>query len=85
MVLAQGALASKIGALENSGKTLYLVDDLVSELDEAHRKRVCDFLLETGQQVLLTGVEAKPLLAACDNQHGRLFHVKHGELEVREY
>jgi DNA replication and repair protein RecF len=85
MVLAQGALASKIGALENAGETLYLVDDLVSELDEGHRKRVCDFLLETGQQVLLTGVEVKPLLAACNNQHGRLFHVKHGELEVQEY
>jgi len=85
MVLAQGALASNMGALENAGTTMYLVDDLVSELDEAHRKRVCDFLLETGQQVLVTGVEVKPLLAACNNQHGRLFHVKHGELEVQEY
>ena len=84
MVLAQGALASKIGRLVGSGATLYLVDDLASELDDEHRHRVCKFLLETGQQVLLTGVEEKSLLSACDNRYGRLFHVKHGQVEVRE-
>jgi DNA replication and repair protein RecF len=85
MVLAQGALASEIGRLAGNGATLYLVDDLASELDEAHRQRVCNFLLETGQQVLLTGVEKKQLLSACNNQYSRLFHVKHGQVEVQEY
>jgi len=85
MVLAQGALAAEIGKAGGSGGTLYLVDDLASELDAQHRKRVCKFLLETGQQVLLTGVDEKTLLAACDNQYGRLFHVKHGQVEVQEY
>ena len=85
MVLAQGALANEIGRLAGNGATLYLVDDLASELDESHRRRVCNLLLETGQQVLLTGVEKKPLLSACNNQYGRLFHVKHGQVEVQEY
>ena len=85
MLLAQGALASEIGRSHGTGRALYLVDDLASELDEKHRSRVCRFLLETGEQVLLTGVELKPLLAACNNQYGRLFHVKQGRLEVREY
>jgi DNA replication and repair protein RecF len=85
MILAQGALASDTGTSEGGGGTLYLVDDLASEFDEKHRRRVCKFLLETGQQVLLTGVEEKPLLAACENQYGRLFHVKHGEVEVQEH
>ena len=85
MVLAQGALASEIGRVVGNGATLYLVDDLASELDDEHRRRVCKFLLGTGQQVLLTGVEEKPLLSACNNQYGRLFHVKHGQVEVREY
>ena len=84
MVLAQGALASKISRLVGSGATLYLVDDLASELDDQHRHRVCKFLLETGQQVLLTGVDEKSLLSACNNRYGRLFHVKHGQVEVRE-
>ena len=85
MVLAQGALASEIGRMVGSGATLYLVDDLASELDDEHRRRVCEFLLQTGQQVLLTGVEEKPLLSACNNQYGRLFHVKHGQVDVQEY
>ena len=85
MLLAQGALASEISRSHGTGRTLYLVDDLASELDEKHRSRVCQFLLETGQQVLLTGVERKPLLAACNNQYGRLFHVKQGHVEVQEY
>jgi DNA replication and repair protein RecF len=71
--------------LDGSSTTLYLVDDLASELDEKHRTRVCQFLLGTGQQVLLTGVEVEPLLSACDNQYGRLFHVKQGRVEVQEY
>ena len=85
MILAQGALASDTGASEGAGRTLYLVDDLASEFDKEHRRRVCKFLVETGQQVLLTGVEKRPLLAACKNQYGRLFHVKHGEVEVQEH
>ena len=85
MVLAQGALALELGRLDGSGATLYLIDDLASELDAEHRRRVCNFLLKTGQQVLLTGIEKSPLLAACSNQYGRLFHVKHGQVEVQEY
>ena len=85
MLLAQGALASEISGSHGARTTLYLVDDLASELDEKHRTKVCQLLLETGQQVLLTGVEVKPLLAACDNQYGRLFHVKQGRVEVQEY
>lgn len=85
MILAQGALASGPGSTESSGGTLYLVDDLASEFDEEHRRRVCQFLIETGQQVLLTGVEQRSLLTACENKYGRLFHVKHGEVEVQEH
>tara|TARA_B110000503_G_scaffold76136_1_gene117524 strand:- start:30 stop:1160 length:1131 start_codon:yes stop_codon:yes gene_type:complete len=85
MILAQGSLARENGITEGGRGTLYLVDDLASELDAEHRRRVCEFLVETGQQVLLTGVEEKPLLAACNNQYGRLFHVKHGEVQVQEH
>jgi DNA replication and repair protein RecF len=85
MILAQGALASDTGTSEGGRGTLYLVDDLASEFDEEHRRRVCQFLVATGQQVLLTGVEQRSLLAACENKYGRLFHVKHGEVEVQEH
>ncbi len=85
MILAQGAVATEHDASTRSRGTLYLVDDLASEFDEEHRRRVCQFLVKTGQQVLLTGVEQRSLLAACENKYGRLFHVKHGEIDVQEY
>ncbi len=91
MVLSQGVLAQGISKKNNPGKpgknlgdsgqeTLYLVDDLASEFDEAHRERVCQFLLATGQQILLTGVELDPLKDACGNQFEGMFHVKHGQV-----
>jgi DNA replication and repair protein RecF len=85
MILAQGALARDTGTSDSGRGTLYLVDDLASEFDEEHRRRVCQFLVETGQQVLITGVEQRSLLAACEDKYGRLFHVKHGEIELQEH
>ena len=85
MILAQGALASYTDTSDGGRGTLYLVDDLASEFDKEHRQRVCQFLVETGQQVLITGVEQRSLLAACKDKYGRLFHVKHGEIELQEH
>lgn len=79
MVLSQGALASSRDQLD----TLYLVDDLASEFDPEHRRRVCRFLAGTSNQVFLTGVEKDTLLSSCDGVYSGLFHVKHGNVEVR--
>jgi len=77
MVLAQGALT-------DNQDTLYLIDDLASELDAEHRLRVGRFLADTGNQVLLTGVERGRLEASCDGRHKGMFHVKQGQVEVQE-
>lgn len=87
MVLSQGVFAQKAG--QPSGpvtgqETLYLVDDLASEFDEEHRKRVCHFLQNTGQQILLTGVEPEALVAACGGQYEGMFHVKHGHVNQEQ-
>ena len=67
--------------LQEKTETLYLIDDLASEFDEAHRQRVCEFLLGTGQQILLTGVESEPLVEACSSRPVEgMFHVKHGQI-----
>ena len=84
MVLSQGVLTRGAGGGVQGPDTLYLVDDLVSEFDEDHRRRVCQFLLNTGQQVLLTGIEAGPLMDACGGGHERMFHVKQGDIQVQE-
>lgn len=80
MTLAQGELASN----QEEGEAIYLIDDLAAEFDREHRERVCRYLAETGQQIVLTGVEKQDLLVACNGNYQRLFHVKHGEVVVQE-
>ncbi len=81
MVLSQGVLSQQVQTDTGRRETLYLVDDLASEFDEAHRKRVCEFLATTGQQILMTGVESEPLVEACSSKPIEgMFHVKHGQI-----
>ena len=91
MVLAQGTLISGPARGKNfetgarPGKILYLVDDVASEFDEEHRRRVFGFLSATGQQAIITGTDRHLMLSASQHSGGRLFHVKHGEVKVQEY
>jgi DNA replication and repair protein RecF len=83
MILAQGRLLTE----QEQQDTLYLVDDLASEFDEEHRRRVCRLLVGTTNQaknqVMMTGVDRDSLVGACEEQYECMFHVKHGEVEVR--
>ncbi len=89
MILAQGEYTRRLGADSGSdfefGELLYLIDDLPSELDGHHRRRVCEYLAATGQQVLLTGVDKSALLDAVGELEHRMFHVKQGDIEVQEH
>lgn len=56
-------------------------DDLASELDRDHQGRVLRRLQACGAQVLITGTEASPELAAAAPHPGR-FHVEHGSVST---
>ena len=51
------------------------LDDLASELDEAHQAAVITQLVESGAQVLVTGTNLPEPL--CELPH-RMFHVEQG-------
>ena len=53
------------------------LDDLASELDRAHQRRVLDLLRASGAQVLITGTEAPPALVDSGDPFVG-FHVEHG-------
>lgn len=53
------------------------LDDLGSELDRHHQQRVLEVLAHTGAQVLVTGTEPPPALAAMPLPVA-MFHVEHG-------
>jgi DNA replication and repair protein RecF len=53
------------------------LDDLASELDQAHQLRLVETLLATGAQVFITGT-AMP--EAATGKEAAMFHVEHGEV-----
>jgi len=75
--LAQGGLLR-----ERTGRDCtYLIDDLPSELDEKHGRRVCALLDEIGAQVLVTCIDTGSTAWWPDSgkpEERSMFHVEHG-------
>ena len=53
-----------------------LLDDLASELDQPHQRRLLSYLRDSGAQVFVTGTDAPVALQGV--QEVRTFHVEHG-------
>ena len=81
LYLSQGQFLT---SLVGSEELLYLVDDLASELDSDHRKKVCKALLASGGQVVATGIELDQLLDCWGGVPTKLFHVERGDIRVME-
>jgi DNA replication and repair protein RecF len=81
LYLTQGKISSGVGGVSD---LLYLVDDMAAELDLVHRKKVCGALLESGCQVIATGIERDQLLNCWGGFPTKLFHVEHGNISVME-
>lgn len=56
------------------------LDDLASELDRTHQRRVLQHLVAGGAQVVVTGTETLPALAELGAPVAR-FHVEHNRIE----
>ena len=72
-VLAQ----AKLDARHRGEWPIVCLDDLASELDQAHQAAVVGSLRETSAQVLITGTELPQVL---EHVPVRLFHVEQGKL-----
>ena len=55
------------------------MDDLASELDRAHQRRILERLLASGAQVLVTGTEIPQALRELGAEVS-VFHVEHGQI-----
>lgn len=77
--LAQGRM------LRSAGKSsLFLFDDLPSELDEDKQGRLVEYLRDMQSQVFITGIQREAvdgLLAGKRIEEKAMFHVKHGVVE----
>lgn len=77
LLLAQGFLYHQ----EKEDSCIYLIDDLSSELDNQHRRRVCDYLMKMNSQVIITAIEYDEIIGCFDTQQDlSLFHVEQGKV-----
>ena len=63
------------------GSCLILVDDLASELDQAHSGAVLKALRGLGQQLIITALSADALPELASEDDVKVFHVEHGKLD----
>ncbi len=80
LVLAQGALLQH----NLTSRPVYLVDDLVSELDEFRQQKVAEYLSQDEGQVLVTGTDENRLKALWNRTSSKVFHVEQGKISERE-
>jgi DNA replication and repair protein RecF len=80
LIMSQGALLTT----ESGQQPVFLVDDLVSELDKEHREKICQHLIKNEGQVLATGVEAEMLKECWGVASRKVFHVELGNFTEEE-
>jgi DNA replication and repair protein RecF len=77
MIMAQAQMICESGE-----KPLLLLDDLSSELDEAHLSQILQEGLKLGVQIWLTGTEMLPAIETSGGSY-TVFHVEHGCITAR--
>ncbi len=81
MTVGQGALLGE----ELRQRLVMLVDDMASEMDEAHLQGISTYIRSTGSQILATGLDRKELVSTWAGTKQRWFHVEHGMVASEEY
>ncbi|QIR13073.1 DNA replication/repair protein RecF [Shewanella aestuarii] len=78
--IAQGKLLKQ----QLNKNSIYLVDDLPSELDAQHRQLLLKQLTETGAQIFVTAIDPAAIVDSLLSPPDRMFHVEHGQVTVIE-
>ena len=78
--IAQGKLLKQ----QQDKDSIYLVDDLPSELDAKHRQLLLQQLSETGAQVFVTAIDPAAIADSLNTPPERIFRVEQGSVTVIE-
>ena len=62
-------------------QTIYLVDDLSSELDSQKRQLLIDQLVDTQAQLFLSVIDASQIKQQTSKYQTKMFHVEHGVIK----
>lgn len=80
MILAQGQLLTD----QHHQASIYLIDDLPSELDELNQAKLISLLFEQSSQVFITAIEKQAIAAWMKLENAppvKVFHVEHGQVD----
>ncbi|SRR5579883_151399 len=78
MILAQGTLLTRYA----NKRSIYLVDDLPSELDVTSRSKLMSLLSRQEAQIFVTAVDHKMLDSFLIDKPTKMFHVEHGDMRT---
>lgn len=76
--IAQGKLLKQ----QTDKNSIYLVDDLPSELDAKHRQLLLQQLMDTGAQVFVTAIDPAAIVDSLATPPSKMFHVELGCVTV---
>ena len=77
--LAQGQVLLR-EKVPNENNPIFLVGDLGAEFDEQHRRKIQEYLHETGHQTIITAVDHFALSRFTETTSAKLFHVERGKI-----
>ena len=70
---------------QGNKNTIYLVDDLASELDHEKRGLLIDQLVATSAQLFISVIEPTQIAAQIEQYQATLFHVEHGAVKQLDH
>ena len=80
--LASALLLGQAQRLDAQGRpSLFLIDDVGAELDDAHSERFYGRLATMGSQIIATSANPAASAMLGAGTGGRVFHVKHGQFD----
>lgn len=66
-------------------KTSYLIDDIGSELDQVNLTKLTQTLLGEESQLFITGIQPQDLrLLGKEGRQTKMFHVEHGQINIKQ-
>lgn len=77
MIVTRGFLLQSV----LNKRSIYLLDDLPSELDSASRTRLLGLLSRQDSQIFVTGIEFADAEASLTGSAVKMFHVEHGSFK----
>lgn len=77
-VLALKLAQSELFYKQSGRKSIYLIDDLSSELDEKHMSLLFQYFAQLNCQIFITSIKKEDLIKNAQTDKTKLFHVEQG-------